>query len=369
MVQWHQKSWKGTADLHTYRIAVIAGDGIGREVVPAAQQVLDRVAEIDGGFHLAYSAFPWSCEWYTKTGRMMPEDGLHQLRPFDAIFLGAVGFPGVADHVSLWGLLLPIRRQFRQYVNLRPVKLLPGIPSPLAGKTTEDIDFLVVRENNEGEYSSMGGRLYAGSPQEIVVQNAVFTRFGVERIMRYAFDLARTKGNRHHVTSATKSNGINHTMPFWDEVFAEISAQYPDCTTDQYHIDALAARFVTHPERFDVVVASNLFGDILTDLGAAIAGSIGLAPSGNINPEKEYPSMFEPVHGSAPDIAGQGVANPLGQIWSGAMMLEHLGQQDAAERIMTAMERVLLAGIKTPDLGGNANTTMVAEAVCDELSG
>ncbi|MGI6081321.1 MAG: tartrate dehydrogenase [Limnochordia bacterium] len=354
--------------MQTYNIAVIPGDGVGKEVVPAAQRVLNRSAEADGRFRLHYTLFPWSCEWYTRTGRMMPEDGLDRLRGFDAIFLGAVGYPGVADHVSLWGLLLPIRRHFRQYVNLRPVKLLPGISSPLAGKTTEDIDFVVVRENNEGEYSDIGGRLYAGRSQEVVVQNSVFTRFGVERVMRYAFELARTRGKRHHVTSATKSNAINHTMPFWDELFAEMLAKYPDCTGDQYHIDALAARFVTHPECFDVVVASNLFGDILTDLGAAIAGSIGLAPSGNINPEKEYPSMFEPVHGSAPDIAGQGIANPLGQIWSGAMMLEHLGQHSAAQSIMTAMERVLLAGIKTPDLGGNATTSMVADAICHELS-
>lgn len=355
--------------MQTHRIAVIAGDGIGREVVPAAQQVLDTVAGVDGGFCLEYETFPWSCEWYTKTGRMMPEDGLEQLRPFDAIFLGAVGFPGVPDHVSLWGLLLPIRRHFQQYVNLRPIKLLPGTQSPLHGKTTADIDFVVVRENNEGEYSNMGGRLYAGSPQEVVVQNAVFTRFGVERVIRYAFGLAQAKGKRRHVTSATKSNGINYSMPFWDEVFAEIAGQHPDCTTDRYHIDALAARFVTHPEHFDVVVASNLFGDILTDLGAAIAGSIGLAPSGNINPEREYPSMFEPVHGSAPDIAGRGIADPLGQIWSGAMMLDHLGQEAAAARIMAAMERVLQAGIKTPDIGGTASTAAVTEAVCREVGG
>ncbi|NLN19019.1 MAG: tartrate dehydrogenase [Firmicutes bacterium] len=354
--------------MQTYKIAVIPGDGIGKEVVPAAQRVLDRAAQADGGFRLDYTVFPWGCEWYTKTGRMMPEDGLERLRYFDAIFLGAVGYPGVPDHVSLWGLLLPIRRHLHQYVNLRPVKLLPGIASPLAGKTPEDIDFVVVRENNEGEYSDIGGRLYAGSPQEVVIQGSVFTRFGVQRIMRYAFHLARARGKRRHVTSATKSNAINHAMPFWDELFAEVLAEYPDCTGDQYHIDALAARFVTHPERFDVVVASNLFGDILTDLGAAIAGSIGLAPSGNINPEKQYPSMFEPVHGSAPDIAGQGIANPLGQIWSGAMMLDHLGQHSAARSIVTAMERVLLADIKTPDLGGNATTSIVTDAICSELS-
>ncbi len=288
---------------------------------------------------------------------MMPEDALDQLRAFDAIFLGAVGFPGVPDHLSLWGLLLPIRRAFRQYVNLRPNKLLAGIDTPLHGKTASEIDILVVRENNEGEYSNMGGRLYQGSPQEIVVQNTVFTRYGVERIIRYAFEAARAPGRRRHVTSATKSNGINYTLPFWDEVFAQIAAEYPDCTHDKYHIDALAARFVTHPERFDVVVGSNLFGDILSDLGAAIAGSIGIAPSANINPEREYPSMFEPVHGSAPDIAGRGIANPIGQIWSGAMMLEHFGHSDAAERIMAAVQHVLTVdGIKTADIGGSAST-------------
>ncbi len=347
-----------------HSIAVIPGDGIGKEVVPAALQVLDAAAGADGGFRLAYEEYPWSCEWYSKTGCMMPDDGLEQLRRHDAIFLGAVGFPGVPDHVSLWGLLLPIRRNFRQYVNLRPVKLLAGVESPLRGKGQEHIDFLVVRENNEGEYSNIGGRIYAGRPQELAVQNAIFTRFGVERIIRYAFELARRAGKRRHVTSATKSNGINYTMPFWDEVFAAIAKEYPDCTTDQFHIDALAARFVTHPERFAVVVASNLFGDILTDLGAAIAGSIGMAPSANINPEREYPSMFEPVHGSAPDIAGLGIANPVGQIWSGAMMLDHLGYPQAAARIMRAVEEVLRRGVKTADIGGGCSTAEVTEAIC-----
>jgi tartrate dehydrogenase/decarboxylase/D-malate dehydrogenase len=352
----------------THSIALIPGDGIGKEVVPAAQHVLDFTAKTVGGFRLKYTTYPWGCEWYLKNGKMMPEDGLEQLRQHDAIFLGAVGFPGVPDHVSLWGLLLPIRRDFHQYVNLRPVKLLNGIESPLRGKGCEHIDFWVVRENNEGEYSNMGGRLYAGQPQETVVQNAVFTRFGVERIIRYAFTLARQKGKQRHVTSATKSNGINFTMPFWDEMFKAIASEYPDCSTDSCHIDALAARFITHPERFDVVVASNLFGDILTDLGAAIAGSIGIAPSANINPEREYPSMFEPVHGSAPDIAGLGVANPVGQVWSGAMMLEHLGHAKAAQILMAAVEQVLVGGVKTADIGGSASTDEVTEAICEAIA-
>ncbi|HEX6971336.1 MAG TPA: tartrate dehydrogenase [Limnochordia bacterium] len=352
--------------MQSHRIALIPGDGIGKEVVPAALEVLTTAAR-RRGFTLETHTFPWGCEWYTQHGRMMPEDGLEQLRRFEAIFLGAVGFPGVPDHVSLWGLLLPIRRAFRQYINLRPIKLLPGIASPLAGKGPAEIDFLVVRENNEGEYSNMGGRLYEGTEEEVVVQNTVFTRRGVERVVRYAFELARTKGKRRHVTSATKSNGINYTMPFWDEMFARVAADYPDCTHDQYHIDALAARFVTHPERFDVVVASNLFGDILTDLGAAVAGSIGVAPSANLNPEREYPSLFEPVHGSAPDIAGKGIANPVGQIWSGALMLDHLGHPEAAQDVMAALEAVLRAGVKTPDLGGTASTQQVTEAVCRAL--
>lgn len=349
-----------------FKIATIPGDGIGKEVVPAARQVLDTAAQVHGGYRFDYEHFDWSCEYYLKHGRMMPADGLDILGKYDAIFLGAVGFPGVADHISLWGLLLPIRRGFRQYINLRPVKLLPGVKTPLAGRAGKDIDFLVVRENNEGEYSNMGGRMYQGTTQEVVIQNTVFTRLGVERVIRYAFELARKAGKKR-VTSATKSNGINFTMPFWDEIFEAISKEYPDITSDKFHIDALSARFVTHPDHFGVVVGSNLFGDILTDLGAAIAGSIGIAPSANLNPEKEYPSLFEPVHGSAPDIAGKGIANPIGQIWCGAMMIDHLGFPDSGELIMKALEATLREGILTPDLGGKASTAEVTAAIIKNI--
>ncbi len=348
------------------RVAVIPGDGIGREVVPAGQRVLDTVAKIHGGFRFTYETFPWSCAYYLEHGRMMPEDGLKIISQFDTIFLGAVGFPGVPDHISLWGLLLPIRRTFEQYINLRPVKLLPNVKSPLANRVPGDIDFFVVRENNEGEYSNIGGSIYQGTPNEVVIQNSVFTRRGVERVIRYAFELARTKG-RKRVTSATKSNAINYAMPFWDQVFREIGTGYKEIEQEQMHVDALAARFVTHPDHFDVVVASNLFGDILTDLGPAIAGSIGIAPSANLNPERSYPSMFEPVHGSAPDIAGKGVANPVGQIWCGSMMLEHLGFPDAAEVVMKAIVKTLQSGSVTPDLGGNATTLEVADAICNAI--
>jgi len=345
----------------THRIAMVPGDGIGGEVVPAAARVLD-VAGKRFGFELAWTRFDWSCETYTKTGRMMPEDGLEQLRRFEAIFLGAVGFPGVPDHVSLWGLLIPIRRGFHQYINLRPVRLLKGVRSPLAGRGPGDIDMLIVRENNEGEYSEIGGRLYQGSPEEMAVQQAIFTRKGCDRVMRFAFEQAMKR--RRHVTSATKSNGIIHSMPYWDERFAAMSRAYPGVKTAQYHIDILTAHFVQHPDWFDVVVGSNLFGDILSDLGPAIAGSIGIAPGGNINPEKEYPSMFEPVHGSAPDIAGKDIANPVAQIWTGAMMLEHLGHADAARAVVGAIEKVVEEGkTVTRDLGGKAGTTEAADAI------
>jgi len=345
----------------THRIAMVPGDGIGGEVVPAAARVLD-VAGKRFGFELAWTRFDWSCETYTKTGRMMPEDGLEQLRRFEAIFLGAVGFPGVPDHVSLWGLLIPIRRGFHQYINLRPVRLLKGVRSPLAGRGPGDIDMLIVRENNEGEYSEIGGRLYQGSPEEMAVQQAIFTRKGCDRVMRFAFEQAMKR--RRHVTSATKSNGIIHSMPYWDERFAAMSRAYPGVKTAQYHIDILTAHFVQHPDWFDVVVGSNLFGDILSDLGPAIAGSIGIAPGGNINPEKEYPSMFEPVHGSAPDIAGKDIANPVAQIWTGAMMLEHLGHADAARAVVGAIETVVEEGkTVTRDLGGKAGTTEAADAI------
>jgi tartrate dehydrogenase/decarboxylase/D-malate dehydrogenase len=344
-----------------YRVAVIAGDGIGREVVPEGIVALEAAAR-RYGFALEWREFDWSCETYAKTGRMMPEDGLDQLRSFDAVFLGAVGYPGVPDHVSLWGLLIPLRRNFQQYINLRPVRLLAGVDTPLKNRAPGDIDFYVVRENNEGEYSEIGGRLFAGTENEMAMQESVFTRRGCDRVMRYAFELARTRKN--HVTSATKSNGIIHTMPFWDERFAAVARDYPDVKTDQYHIDILTAHFVRHPDWFDVVVGSNLFGDILSDLGPAVVGSIGIAPSGNINPEREYPSMFEPVHGSAPDIAGRGIANPIGQIWSGAMMLEHFGEVDAAAAVERAIAEVLAeGGTRTPDLGGNAGTKDLGAAV------
>jgi tartrate dehydrogenase/decarboxylase / D-malate dehydrogenase len=346
----------------THRVAVIPGDGIGKEVVPEGIRVLEAAGR-RFGFDFAWSHFDWSCEAYARTGRMMPEDGLERLRGHEAIFLGAVGFPGVPDHVSLWGLLIPIRRTFRQYVNLRPVRLLRGVRSPLAGRGPDDIDMMIVRENNEGEYSEIGGRLYKGTDEELAVQQAIFTRRGVDRILRYAFELAMTRPAKR-LTSATKSNGIIHSMPYWDERFAAMAARYPAIKTDQYHIDILTAHFVQHPDWFDVVVASNLFGDILSDLGPAIAGSIGLAPGANINPEKEYPSMFEPVHGSAPDIAGKGVANPIGQIWTGAMLLDHLGHADAARAVVAAIERVVAEGaVLTRDLGGKATTAEVGRAI------
>jgi tartrate dehydrogenase/decarboxylase/D-malate dehydrogenase len=351
-----------------YSIAVIPGDGIGNEVVPEGLRVLDA-ASARFGFKLKPTHYDWSCELYKATGKMMPDDGIERLRDSDAIFLGAVGFPGVPDHISLWNLLIPIRREFDQYVNLRPVRLLPGIPCPLANKKPGDIDFWIVRENTEGEYSQVGGRMFGGTEHEFVTQEAIFTRRGTDRILRYAFELAR-KLKRPHVTSATKSNGIFHSMPFWDERFAAVSKEYPDMRTDQYHIDILAARFVMSPERFDVVVGSNLFGDILSDLGPGVTGTIAVAPSANINPERLHPSMFEPVHGSAPDIAGRGIANPIGQIWSASMMLEHLGEPEAAAAIMTAIEQTLSSADcpRTPDMGGKATTADLGKAIADRVA-
>lgn len=349
-----------------FNIAVIAGDGIGKEVVPEGIRVLEAAGK-RFGFGFNWRAFDWNCENYARTGKMMPDDGLEQLRPFDAIFLGAVGYPNVPDHVSLWGLLIPIRRTFRQYVNLRPVRLFEGIETPLKNWKSGEIDFTIVRENNEGEYSNIGGRIYQGTEDEMAVQQAVFTRRGVNRVLRFAFELAR--GRRKHLTSATKSNGIIHTMPFWDECFHEMAANYPDIRTDQYHIDILSAHFVRHPDWFDVVVGSNLFGDILSDLGPAVVGSIGIAPSANLNPEKEFPSMFEPVHGSAPDIAGKGIANPIGQIWSGAMMLRHFGANEAADSVEQAIAAVLAgAKVRTPDIGGNSSTQELGEAIARQVS-
>ncbi len=352
--------------MKAYKIAVIEGDGIGREVVPEGVRVLEAVAH---RFDLSFSwqNFDWSCERYAKTGRMMPEDGLEQLRPFDAIYLGAIGYPGVPDHVSLWGLLIPIRRGFKQYVNLRPVRLLEGITSPLSGRKPGEIDFVIVRENSEGEYSEVGGRLNRNTEDDIAIQQSIFTRRGCDRIIRYAFELARTR--KKHVTSATKSNGIVFSMPFWDERFAAISKQYPDVKADQFHIDILSAHFVAHPDWFDVVVGSNLFGDILSDLGAAVVGSMGLAPAANLNPEREYPSLFEPVHGSAPDIAGKGIANPVAQIWTGAMMLRHLGEEQAAHAVEQAIFKVLASSsVRTRDIGGKASTRQMGEVIAEEVS-
>jgi tartrate dehydrogenase/decarboxylase/D-malate dehydrogenase len=352
----------------TYRLAVIPGDGIGKETTPEGLRVLDAAAR-RFGFQLKLDHYDWSCETYKQTGAMMPPDGLDMVREADSIFLGAVGWPGVPDHISLWGLLIPFRRQFDQYVNLRPCRLMPGAVTPLAGRTEKDIDFYVVRENTEGEYSSSGGRHFEGTEREFASQLTIMTRTGVDRILKYAFELAMTRPRRK-VTSATKSNGIIHTMPFWDERFAEMGKRYPEVKTDQYHIDILCAHFVQHPDWFDVVVGSNLFGDILSDLGPAVAGSIGIAPSANINPERTHPSMFEPVHGSAPDIAGRWICNPIGQIWSGAMMLEHLGEKAAADAIVAAIETLLReGGPRTRDMGGQAGTVEVGKAIAEIVAG
>jgi len=349
--------------MKTFRIANIPGDGIGREVVPAATKVLKAVSEIHGGLTFEFEEFPWSCEYYLKHGVMMPDEGLERLKDFDSIFLGAVGnLKLVPDHVSLWGLLLTIRREFEQVINIRPAKLLKGITSPLANP--KNFDLIVIRENSEGEYSSVGGKIHKGE-DEIAIQNAIFTRKGTERAIRYAFELARKR--RKHVTSATKSNGIFHSMPFWDGVFKDITKEYPEITTDSQHIDALAAFFVTHPERFDVIVASNLFGDILTDIGAAIMGSIGVAPAANINLNGKYPSMFEPVHGSATDIIGKGIANPIGQIWTAKMMLDHFGEDELGDILLDMIEEVTNDGIITPDLGGNATTIEVTDEIIKRL--
>lgn len=339
-----------------YRIAVIPGDGIGKEVVPQGIRVLDAAAR-RFNFELDWQYFDWSCRYYADTGRMMPANGIDVLRGFDAIFLGAVGDPSVPDHISLWGLLIPIRREFQQYANVRPVRLMPGVHPTLADCRPGDIDFVIVRENTEGEYSTRGKIEQEGTDDETAIQESVFSRRGTDRIMRYAFELASRR--RNHVTSATKSNGLTITMPFWDRRFRAVSAQYPKVGTSQYHIDSLAARMVRHPDRFDVVVGSNLFGDILSGLGPACAGTIAIAPSANLNPEKNYPSMFEPVHGSAPDIAGMGIANPIGQIWAGAMMLDHLGQKEAAAAVEAAMERALADGVRTADMGGSVPTDEV----------
>lgn len=350
-----------------YEIALIPGDGIGHDVIDEGARVLDRLAELHGGITFNYTDYPYSCQYYLQHGRMMDDDALDRLRQHDAIFLGACGFPGVPDHVSLWGMLLPIRKTFDVWVNLRPVRLLPGVEGPLAGRGPEDIDFVIVRENTEGEYAGVGGRVQQNTDTEVAMQTAVFTRRATERIIRYAFDYA-TQHGRTAVQSATKSNACQYSMVFWDEVFAEVAAEYPDIEASQYHIDALSARFVTHPETLDVVVGSNLFGDILSDLGGALMGSLGLPPSASINPAGGVPGIFEPVHGSAPDIAGQGIANPIAAIWSASMMLEDIGQPEAAAAILRAIETVTSQGsARTPDLGGTATTSEVGDAIIAAL--
>ena len=353
----------------THRIAVIAGDGIGKEVMPEGLRVLDACAR-KFGIQLALDTFDWSCDSYDKIGSWMPADWRDQIGGHECLFFGATGWPAkVPDHVSLWDSLIKFRRDFDQYVNMRPVKLMPGIRSPLADRKPGDIDFIVVRENTEGEYSSIGGRAFEGTDREMAVQQSTFTRKGVDRILKFAFELARQRPKKH-VTSATKSNGISITMPYWDERVEAMAKHYPDVRTDKYHIDILSANFVLHPDWFDVVVASNLFGDILSDLGPACTGTIGIAPSGNINADRIYPSLFEPVHGSAPDIAGKGIANPIGQIWSGAIMLEFLGYREAHDAIVRAIETVLdpkSGAPRTPDIGGKASTSDLGKAVAEAL--
>ncbi len=350
----------------THRIAVVPGDGIGKEVVPEGLRVLDAAAR---KFNVALKLdhFDWSCDYYAKHGTMMPESWKDQIGAHDAVFFGAVGWPAtVPDHVSLWGMLIKFRREFDQYVNLRPCRLMPGIRSPLADRKPGDIDFYVVRENTEGEYSSVGGRMFADTEREIVFQQSCFSRTGVDRILKFAFELAK-KRPKKHLTSATKSNGISITMPYWDERVEAMAKQYPDVKTDKFHIDILTAHFVAHPDWFDVVVGSNLFGDILSDLGPACTGTIGIAPSANLNPERAFPSLFEPVHGSAPDIYGKGIANPIGQIWAAAMMLEHLGFPDAGAAIVKAIEDILKEGPRTPDIGGKAGTSDVGKAIAEAV--
>ena len=351
--------------MKTYRLAVIEGDGIGREVVPEGLAAIRAAAEVTGSFAIETTDFPWSCEYYSTKGRMMDDDALDRMRDVDAILLGAIGFPGVPDHVSLWNMLLPLRQAYDLSVNLRPMRLLPGIPGPLRDREPDEVDFVCVRENTEGEYCGVGGRIKAGTPDEVVTQTGVFTRKGTERILRYAFEVARTRD--HTLISATKSNALNHSMVFWDEVVAAVAPDYPDVSVRGMHIDALAALMVLHPERVDTIVASNLFGDILTDLGAALMGSLGLAPSANIDPTGTFPSLFEPIHGSAPDIAGRGIANPMATVWAASMLLEHLGELEAGALLMRAVERVALEGPRTPDLGGTASTRELGQAMIDAV--
>lgn len=350
-----------------YKIAVIAGDGIGPEVIAEGIRVLQRVSELDGSFHFTFTYFPWGCEYYLKTGKMMDEDGIEQLKAFDAIYLGAVGAPGVPDHISLWDLLLRIRHEFDEYVNIRPVKLLNGAPCPLSGVKKGDIDMVVIRENSEGEYAGAGDWLYRGQDNEVVLQTGVFSRKGTERIIRYAYELARKE--KKTLTSISKGNALNYSMVFWDQIFAEIGCAYPDVKTDSLLVDAASMFFVKDPKRFQIVVTSNLFGDILTDLGAAISGGMGLAAGANINPERAFPSMFEPIHGSAPDIAGKGIANPLASIWSASQMLDFLGYSGWGARLLESIEQVMTeASALTPDMGGKAKTSEVGDEVLRLLS-
>lgn len=350
----------------TYKIAVIAGDGIGPEVIREGVKALERVSELDGGFRFEFEWFPWGCEYYLKNGRMMPEDGIKRLSGFDAIYLGAVGYPGVPDHISLWDLLLTIRKSFDQYVNLRPVKLLKGADCPLKDVKREDVDMTFVRENSEGEYAGSGSWLFKGRPNEVVIQDGVFSRVGCERIIRYAFELARKE--KKSLTSISKGNALNYSMVFWDQIFAEVGREFPDVETHSYLVDAASMFMVKDPGRFEIVVTSNLFGDILTDLGAAIAGGMGLAAGANLNPERKYPSMFEPIHGSAPDIAGKGVANPMASIWAASQMLDFFGHEDWGKKVVDAVEETLVAKeTLTPDLGGTATTAQVGDAVAGRL--
>jgi tartrate dehydrogenase/decarboxylase / D-malate dehydrogenase len=354
--------------MKNYKIASIAGDGVGKEVLPASLKILKEVAK-KHQFYIQFDEFDFaSCDYYKKNGKMLPDNWKELIGNHDAIYFGAVGDPTkVPDHISLWGSLLKFRREFDQYINLRPVKLFKGVPCPLANKKAGDIDMLIVRENTEGEYSSVGGRMFKGTDREIAIQETIMSSHGVDRVQKFAFELAKTKG-RHKVTNATKSNGISITMPFWDERFNIIKKKYPEIRTDQFHIDILAARFVLSPEWFDVIVASNLFGDILSDLGPACTGTIGIASSANINPDNKFPSLFEPVHGSAPDIAGKGIANPVGQIWSGALMLDHLGEKEAAKTIMDSIEKTLaVKENRTQDLAGNSNTVQCAKAILNNI--
>jgi tartrate dehydrogenase/decarboxylase/D-malate dehydrogenase len=351
--------------MSSIRIAVIAGDGIGKEVIPAGIAALEAAAR-GSGVSLSFDEMPWSCDYYLKHQRMMDEDGFDRLSAFDAIYLGALGAPGVSDVASA-GLILAIRQRFDQYVNLRPMRLLAGLSSPLGNRGAADIDMICVRENSEGEYAGVGGRIHRGTPHEVAQQTGVFTRHGIERILRYAFELA-AKRPRKMVASATKSNALTHSMVMWDEIAEIVRVDYPQVEYRKYHVDALAARMVTHPQTLDVIVASNLFGDILTDIGSAISGSLGIAPGANINPTRQNPSMFEPIHGSAPDIAGKGIANPIGAIWAGALMLDHLGHRELHDKVLGAIERVVAGGqIRTPDLGGQATTTQMKDAIVAEI--